>query len=360
MNNKELTAFQTILIGIAVISVGYFLVNTFYQILLPFFLSLILAFLLNPLVNLISNKLHINRLLAITLLFVGFFLTLIFSIAIIIPNIIDEFGALQNKLPEYVEFFNQTFAKYENIFSKEFAFLSEQHFLDKVGTAIESFVMQLTNDIPNLIIEIFSVASIIIFVPFITFFYLLDGTKVKKAIYKFIPNKYFELYISLSFRINKQLTNYITGQFTDAFIIGVLSVIGLAILGVKYFWAIGIIAGLANLIPYVGPAAGAIPAIAVTIFEKGSFGPVFSVMIMFGIVQLIDNLVVQPLVVGKSVNLHPLIVMIAVLIGGKIGGILGMLLAVPVTTIGLVFIQEIYDEIHFWTNYNKKLNNPKT
>jgi predicted PurR-regulated permease PerM len=109
----------------------------------------------------------------------------------------------------------------------------------------------------------------------------------------------------------------------------VLGAIALLILNVKYSIIIGIFAGLANMIPYVGPVAGAVPAIVVTLVNGGSMITIIYIIIAFAIVQFIDNMIVQPIVLSKSVDLHPLIIVFAVLIGGKFFGLLGLLLAVP-------------------------------
>ena len=138
---------------------------------------------------------------------------------------------------------------------------------------------------------------------------------------------------------------YLRGQFTDAFVVGLLSVMALWLLDVQYFIIIGIFAGLANMIPYVGPVAGAVPAIVITLINGKEPISVLYIIIAFAIVQLIDNIIIQPLVLSKSVNLHPLIIVFAVLIGGQFFGLLGMLLAVPAAGIIKVTSSELYHGI---------------
>ena len=168
---------------------------------------------------------------------------------------------------------------------------------------------------------------------------------MKKAFIQFVPNRYFEMILNVIHKIDQQLGSYLRGQFTEAFVVGFLSVIALWLLNVQYFIIIGTFAGLANLIPYVGPVAGAIPAIIVTLVNGGSPVSILYIVIAFTIVQLIDNVFLQPLVLSKSVNLHPLIIVFAVLIGGQFFGILGMLLAVPAAGIIKVTSSELYQGI---------------
>jgi len=140
--------------------------------------------------------------------------------------------------------------------------------------------------------------------------------------------------------VELQLGGYIRGQLIDAFLVGLLSILALYLLDVPYYILIGSLAGLANLIPYFGPIVGAVPAVVVSMMHNPSFSIVLWIALAFAIVQLIDNILISPLVVARSVNIHPLVVIVVVLIGERLLGILGMLLAVPVTAIANVIIRE--------------------
>ncbi|HHM24365.1 MAG TPA: AI-2E family transporter, partial [Bacteroidetes bacterium] len=121
---------------------------------------------------------------------------------------------------------------------------------------------------------------------------------------------------------------------------GVLSIIALYLLDIPYYILIGSIAGLANLIPYFGPIVGAVPAIIASLMHNPSLTPILWIAVAFAVVQLIDNVLISPLVVAKSVNIHPLVVIVVIFIGEQLLGLMGMLLAVPITAILKVMIQE--------------------
>jgi predicted PurR-regulated permease PerM len=148
--------------------------------------------------------------------------------------------------------------------------------------------------------------------------------------------------LNLLYKIDIQLGSFLRGQFFDASLVGFLAIIAMWTLDVKYYILVGIFAGLTNMIPYVGPFAGAIMAVFVVLMSGGSGNLVMMVIVAFLIIQLLDNVLIQPLVVAKSVNLHPLVIIFAVIIGGQFFGILGMLLAVPATGILKVFAIEFY------------------
>ena len=183
----------------------------------------------------------------------------------------------------------------------------------------------------------------------------------RKSLVNAISNKYFEVGIKLIYNVEKSVSSYLRGQFLSAASVAAMSVAGLLLL--NFFGAnltlivfIGIIAGLANLIPLIGPFVGMIPAVLIAFMNNiGNeaamahtlFGAIPSpfylldIVLMFLIVQQIEGNLITPTLVGKSVGLHPIIVMISLLIGGKILGPLGMLFAVPATGVMKVILTEI-------------------
>jgi putative permease len=210
---------------------------------------------------------------------------------------------------------------------------------------VQNGISLLTDELLAILAGFISTISIVFIVPFVVFFLLKDGRKMKKTFIHLIPNRYFEMTLTVLHKIDQQLGWYLRGQFTEAFVVGFLSVLALWLLDVQYFIIIGVFAGLANMIPYVGPVAGAVPAIVVTLINGNEPFKLLYIIIAFAVVQLIDNILLQPMVLSKSVHLHPLIIVFAVLIGGQFFGILGMLLAVPAAGIIKVTSSELYQGI---------------
>ena len=206
---------------------------------------------------------------------------------------------------------------------------------------IEQFSSYLSDTIMDFILrEGLSIVLYAVTVHFIVIFLLKDGREMKKMFISIVPNRYFEFALDLLYKMDLQLGNYLRSQFTDAVVFGVLATIALWLLGVKYFLFIGVFAGLANLIPYVGPIAGALPAVAVALFDAGDVTLALQIVLAFIILKLTDDMLVQPLLVAKGVHMHPLLVLLAIIIGGELFGMLGMLLAVPATGFAKVVLQE--------------------
>src|SRR4030043_347246 len=166
-------------------------------------------------------------------------------------------------------------------------------------------------------------------------------SRLENFIVSIVPNKYFEFSLSLLHKINIQVGNFLRGQVLDATIVGILATCAMWLLGVKYFFIIGMFAGIANLVPYFGPLTGAIIAVIVSILQTGGFHLALYVIGAFFVIKLIDDTIILPVVMSKSVHISPLTVLLAIMIGGKLFGILGMVLSVPVTS----FIKVVGHEI---------------
>ena len=186
---------------------------------------------------------------------------------------------------------------------------------------------------------------LVVFVPFVAFFFLKEGRRITHGMIELVPNAYFELTLNLLHQINGQIGGYIRGQLLSVFLVASLSVTGLFIVGMPYFLPVGVLAGIANMIPYLGPLIGIVSATIVALAMGKGFGMVMWVIVVFLIIQIIDNILIQPMVVAKSVDLHPLIVLVVVMIGSDLMGIVGMLVAVPFTGILKVSGQTVYEGI---------------
>tara|TARA_B100001287_G_C22405474_1_gene399881 strand:- start:49 stop:657 length:609 start_codon:yes stop_codon:yes gene_type:complete len=190
---------------------------------------------------------------------------------------------------------------------------------------------------------------------------LANAQNFKKSFIKMVPNRYFEMSLKIIDRISDQISAYIRGTFMAATIVGVLSIIALQTVCTvfnmphKYIILVGVIAGVFNLIPFIGPIIGALSGILLFILsvdpsnssniESASFiiryYHIIFICAAFGAVQLIDNLVTSPLIISDSVGLHPMFVIIVVLIGGYALNILGMIIAVPFAAILKVIVEEL-------------------
>ncbi|MCF7805685.1 MAG: AI-2E family transporter [Candidatus Marinimicrobia bacterium] len=328
---------------IFVIVLGYIAVKAFPYIssaLVLLLVSVLLTAILSPFVDILERR-KIPRALSALIVLLVFLFTIALAFWFIIPMVREQAMAIneliQSQQPtELLETFQNWIS--EKLPAAASAEIQKIDFSGRINTFFSDFL----SGSVSLLFNIAGMVSSLFIVLVITFLLMKDSRKITKSIVSLIPNRYFEPGLNLLDHIQTQLSNYIRGQLTDALVIGLLSIIGLWILDIKYFVFIGLIAGIANLIPYIGPVAGAIPAMLISIINNPG-EPIMLVYIalMFAIVQMIDNSIVSPTVMSKSVNMHPISVIIIIIIGGSLMGAFGMLIAVPAAGIIKVTFEQV-------------------
>ncbi len=187
--------------------------------------------------------------------------------------------------------------------------------------------------------------TFVVIVPFVAFFFLKDGHRLTRHAIELVPNAYFELCLNLLHQINRQIGGYIRGQILATSVVSILSIGGLSFISVPYALPLGFLAGLSNMIPFMGPFIGVISATIVALATGGGMILVVKVCVVFLVIQIIDNVLIQPTVVAKSVEMHPLVVVFVLMVGSQLMGIVGMLIAVPLTGILKVSTQTVYEGI---------------
>ncbi len=312
-----------LLLGFAILIVLFF-VGGVAELLL---ISALGAYLLDPLVTPLEAK-GMSRTAAATLFMVTLLLIIVLAFTFLIPVIIHQIQEMQtNGASEQT---SRAIAKLEGLIREKLGFLGMQDFdLTEKIKQIQHYISGKMVDF--LLKDSLSIIIHMVTIPFFIFLLLKDGRELKKHLIRLVPNRYFEFSMDLIYKMDQQLGNYLRGQFMDALIFGILTTIALWLLQVKYFLFIGVFAGVANLVPYVGPIAGVTPALIVSLLETGDVMKGIYIIITFALLKLSDDILIQPLVVAKSVDLHPMLVFISILIGGHLFGILGMLIAVPFT-----------------------------
>jgi len=222
---------------------------------------------------------------------------------------------------------------------------------EEVNSRAQGYMTDMLKKTPALVGSLLSGITFLVIVPLVVFFFLSEGRTIKRAFIEIVPNQYFEMVLNLLYRIDAQLGGYIRGLVLSVVIISAFSIIGLRLIGLKDFVLVGIVAGLSNVIPYLGPIIGIVAGVVAAVLQYSglSAGVVLPVVLVFLVVQLLDNVFVQPVVVARSVNLHPLVVVFVVLVGNQLFGAVGMLLAVPMTAVVKVSVQTIYEGLRSYS-----------
>lgn len=345
---KELRWLYWIVLGILLLLFFYLIriLFPFYHLLLvsvlhistPFILASIVAFLLHPLIEKI-HAYQIPRWLAITLIYLLFLGGIGYMGYHIFPAFVTQLKDLQENLPKFIDAYRTTiYHLYEST-----SFLPET-FHDQMDLLFiqleESTSHYVTSALKNAskIMDLFIIIAVI---PVLVFYMLKDYKIIKSVAWKLIPKRYREDSKTLGPAINKSLGDYIRGQLLVCLFVGLTTYIIFLIIGMKYPIVLAILMGITNIIPYFGPIIGAIPAvvIALTISMKQFLYVILGVIV----VQLIEGNLLSPYIVGKSVHLHPIIIIFALLVGGEIAGIIGMIVAIPFVTVLKVILLHVKD-----------------
>ena len=324
-----------LIITLGIIAALFFFLPRVEDILILFLISLLFYSLLVPLVNNLESK-GIPRAFSIIIVFlIGFFVAGM-ALQFIIPPIINEAKSLQETITQQGP--EKVFQNISDFIESRFPMFDTQMITEKLGSYLSSTLSKGV----DVILGFVSAFTSLLVILFMTFFFLKDQRTIKKNLIGMVPNRFFEMSLVMVYRIENQLGSYIRGVLIDGFFVAILRSIGLYMIGLPFFYFVGIIAGLTNMIPYMGPLIGATVAIIVALMSNPeSLMIIIKIAAVFAIVQLIDNVLITPVVVSNAVDLHPLVVMLAVLVGGSLLGVTGLIFAIPLTSIIKVVVEEL-------------------
>lgn len=351
LNNQAVTSLLVILLILLILllftKVSY-LFEPVWQFLaivgLPIILAGILYYLMNPTVDYLERK-GIKRIYSIFGLFILVVGLIVWGVVVIIPKIQEQSMSFADNLPGYLTIIEN---KVNEILSDPiFSQVQEQ-----IEASNEKLISSLTDIVQNLSRSTIqnlgsffgAVATIVLAVitmPFILFYLLKDGRKLAPYFVKFLPTKMRQPSLVVLKEMNDQVSSYIRGQLTVAFAVAVMFMIGFSIIGLDYAITLGIAAGFLNLIPYLGSFLAMIPAVFLGIV--GAPVLLIQVLIVFVIEQTIEGRLISPLVLGNELSIHPVTILLVLLTSGKLFGLVGVILGIPVYAAAKVVITHVFE-----------------
>lgn len=350
LSSHNRTLLNILLVVAALLSLSWYFSDIFFYFVISFVLTAILRTPTNYISQAYIMGYKVPRALAILIAFLILIAIITLFVLLFIPLISNQIEIIST-------------IDYENLFIKLSypisyieTLLFEKGLITQKGLSfnLRDYLEGLLNEnsLKSLINSVLSTTGNVfigsIAVVFITFFLLYEKGILRKNLIRFIPNKYFEVSISALYKVERLLSNYLLGLLIQMLSIFTIASIGLKIVNIDYAITIAIFAALANLIPYLGPILGASFGIIVSLSSELASGSdqyllVFlKVGIVFLIVQVMDNLILQPIIFSKSVKAHPLEIFLVVFIGAALGGAAGMIFAIPTYTIVRVSAREFY------------------
>lgn len=284
-------------------------------ILFPLFIGFIYAWIFNPLIVSLSRKLSRNWSCILLFLFIiGFFILFLYFL---VPMFYREISELIEILPNY---FKRIEVKVEAIGFKEY--------LDKI---ISFIINSISNNLISLVGNLFKYVGVILVGLILGLYISIDYERIVETIYKIIPDKYECVLIKLLNEISYTVRKCVNGICLIASFVFIIDSICFVLIGLDSAFLLGFICGITDLIPYIGPYIGGVVAVLVG-FTESKFLGILTLLVVF-VVQCIENYVLQPIIMSKSIKISPILVMVGLLIFGNLFGIVGMIFATPILAI---------------------------
>lgn len=339
MSDMALKKFSRTFLLLLAFAITIYFAYLIIEIFIILAISILLALILSPFVQQLEQR-EFNRTVSTLLVFIAFGIIIYLALSVVIPKLVYQMDQLISSLKNFS--FNEELNILEGKIIRTFPFIKQE----EVSYRIQNFISsQLSNTIVHLydyLSGVVSVIAVLVIVPFITFFLLKDSNKIKRELIHLAPNKFFEPSYWILKRVTLQLGRFVRGWIFDATFVGVVIGFGFYFIGISNALPLGVIAGLGHLIPYFGPAIAAVPAVIISIIQFGDLSQIPLIFLIVAITYTLDNGIIQPYVFSKSVDMHPIIIILLIIAGGLLFGLLGMLLAVPTATVIKTAVKEIY------------------
>jgi len=305
------------------------------NVIIIFLFALIIASAVVPIVNLLE-KIKIPRVIGALLVYIIVIGILTLVIYLIIPSVTRDVKSLASTLPQYIEKISDKFNALKEASSKYQGLVNRfQESLTELGNYLKGRSANMLSTAFGIFGGVFSFILILI----ISFYISVLKKGVQRILTAIIPIHYRDHILDLWERAQRKFGKWMQGQVILGVIVGVLAYIGLHFLNIKFALLLAILAGALEIFPYIGPVLAGIPAVLIGFLQAPILG--FWVFILYIVIQQLENYVITPLVIGKVVGLNPVVVIMALLIGGQLGGILGMILAVPLAAVFAEFLKDM-------------------
>lgn len=326
---------------------GY-IIYLLMPVIAPFIAAFLLAYLINPLVARMA-KYNMPRWVTISLVFLGIMFAIGLGTWYLAPLLWEQIGYASKNIPEVLRWFNQTAIPW---LEKSFNLTLDRVNNDELSNAVMDYLQtnysvdsaqSIVYRIAQSGLSIMHTGGLLLLVPVIAFYFLLDWNNMIWRLQLLIPRQIEPTVVSIAKECHAVLGAFVKGQLLVMLLLGIVYAVGLQIIGIEVGLIIGLIAGLCSIIPYLGFAAGIIAAFAASLLQYGlDWVHLLLVLVVFMIGQVIESYILQPFLLGDKIGLSPVAVVFAVLAGAQLYGFVGMLIALPVAAVLVVLLRHLY------------------
>jgi predicted PurR-regulated permease PerM len=320
----------TWILAIVLLAVLIYVSRDFVLIL---FLAATLAYLLNPIVKIADGAL-IKRHIAVTVVYLAISAGFLGAGYFFYPQLAGEVETLTAGLPSFGERLDEAIDAVQSEIVTEHPAANRLFATREVRyQKLNSFLEQQAKDLPLLVGQVASIILASVLIPFFSFFFLRDSRRTVQFFFDRVPTNYIETSVAIWREIDRIVGRYLRGLALEGLALGVTAATGLWLLGVNYPLLLGALSGIASVVPYLGPILGGGSAILVALVQFKSLAPIAKVVVLYLVLKLLDIFAIQPLAVGREKELHPMLLIASIIVGGHALGIVGMVIAVPTVTI---------------------------
>lgn len=308
------------------------------NLLISTLIAFVISYLLSPIVNNLERK-GFDRFWSTlwTFTIVGFFI--VFCAYLVFPNLASALVALQKEAPNYITGLSKLLQDLEEKGREIFGPLFALDLREVAEGTLTRWSEAFFNEIPGFLKQ---TITVMLLGPFLAFFMVRDGRALVRKIFNIVPNSIFETALSLQHQINQQIGHFVRARLLEALIVGIVTWLGLVAIQFPFSLLLAIFAAVTNLIPYIGPLIGMIPALGIALVNGSSSFDLFLLFTVYAIAQIIDGALLIPFFVARIVNLHPVTVILVIIAGAQFMGVLGMIISIPVASTLKVTFETVY------------------
>jgi predicted PurR-regulated permease PerM len=310
------------------------IIYRFSQIISPLAIAVILAYVLNPPVRFLTARTRLSRTLAVASIYLALIVILSLVIVAFVPGLIQQVTSINVVFENIVEEVSSFFE--EPLSIPGFPPIDLMDVYQEVSGTLQSIVSPLASRTVSFLIGLASGFAWLIFVLIVSFYLLKDLDKLGHSVYALVPTDYQDEVRRLAREINVIWSAFFRSQLVLCAVIGVVVGVTVRVVGVRNALILGIMAGVLEIIPNIGPTIAAIPAVLIAYFQGSTHLSLsngwFALLVigLYVVIQQVENNILVPRIIGRSLNLHPLVVIIGAIAGAGFAGILGMFLAAPI------------------------------
>lgn len=334
MEAKKVDISTGIIFRTILILLGLWFIFLVRDVLILLIISVIIVAAIEPAVDYLQKK-KIPRSLSVLVIYILLFTLIGGGLSLLIPPIASQFQDFSQNYPQYTQQFRESIGPIKNFIEINHINITSEQIFSELGSGVANF----TKNIFSKTIGVFSGFISMIVVLSLTFYMSAKEDAITHFVASITPENHRKYAVSLTDRIKDKIGKWLLGQFLLMFLIAVFDFVGLSFIGVPYALILAIFAGIMEIIPYIGPIVSAVPGVILGFMVSPTVG--LLAIAVYVIAQQVENHVIVPQVMKKAVGLNPIAVILALMVGAKLAGTLGAILAIPVATAISLFLRDL-------------------